>query len=69
MSEQKNHYYNMVFMEDARYTSAYIGFTFPKVTRALIEQAKTVAGASPDAMLLNCVYLGEMTKSEFNEGL
>jgi hypothetical protein len=69
MSEQKNHYYCMVFLDEARHTSAYIGFTYPKVTRALIEQAKTVAKASPDAMLLNCMYLGEMTKSEFNEGI
>ncbi|UEL21917.1 hypothetical protein K6106_18010 [Pseudomonas fluorescens] len=68
MSEPKLHYYSMVFLDNALHASAYFGFTYPNVTRALIEQAKIVAGVGPDAVLLNCSYLGEMTKREFNEG-
>lgn len=67
------HYYYFVFSEtpDGQgqiFTSGTIGLTEPLVSRKVLEAAKLVAGAAPDAVLLNCSYFGHMSSDKFNEG-
>lgn len=71
MSEM-NHYYYFAFRDShdgvERNTGATLGLTEQKVTRRFIQQAKIVAGATPDAFMSGCSYLGKMTAAEFNAG-
>ncbi|EPJ91034.1 hypothetical protein [Pseudomonas psychrophila] len=69
-----NHYYYFAFKDSGdgaiieRNTSATLGLVDQKVTRKYIQQAKKVAGATPDAFMSCCTYLGKMTAAEYHEG-
>lgn len=45
--------------------SCYLGFDCQNITKAEVDRAKIVAKLSPEAVLLNCSYLGFMTKDHF----
>lgn len=67
-----SHYYHFAFIdsngrEEIR-SAANLGLTVQKVSRQVIQAAKEVAGATPDAVMTGCTYLGEMTSEEFNAG-
>lgn len=67
----KLHYYHFVFGETPdgvgqHYTSASVGLTEPLVTRTVIKGALKTAGASPEAVMFSCAYLGHMTSEQFN---
>lgn len=67
-----SHYYYFAFIESKNgreevRSAVNIGLTQQKVSRKVIQGAKSVAGASPDSVMTCCTYLGEMTKEEFND--
>lgn len=75
MSNEKSHYYYFAFKDSGEgltiehNTAATLGMAEQKVTRQFIQHAKAVAGATPDAFMSCCTYLGHMTSAEFHEGM
>jgi len=66
-----SHYYYFAFIDSPEggeviRSASHLGLTEPKVSRKMIQAAKKIAGATPDAVMTCCSYLGEMTAEEFN---
>lgn len=47
---------------------SYVGFAEKKITMAKINAQKKHAGVKDDAVLIACIYLGQMTREEFLGG-
>lgn len=67
---EQQHYYSFVFLDTnvpgaLQYKSGIVGLNEPKFSYHMIVAARKIAGAEPNAILINLSYLGEMTAEEF----
>ncbi len=63
------HWYSLTFSDrptptTERCGSTYTGWPEPLVTKPRIDAAKESAGVGPDAVLMACCYLGQMTRAQ-----
>lgn len=63
------HWYSLAFIDSAPsgapiHASTYMGWPEQLVTKPRIDATKRHAGLTPNAVLLSCCYLGNMTRPE-----
>ena len=70
---KRQHYYSFAFSysEGNKTTTAsvYIGYDYKFISMPQITGAKKAAGINNNAVMLDCCYLGKMTKQEVETGI
>jgi hypothetical protein len=65
MNSDKLHFFCFTFKNEQHTSSIYTGFKSKNITLRNIESCKVAVDMVEDTMLIACIYLGHMTKDEF----